>query len=526
MKLNKRLIINGHVRKLVEEQVVLELSAGGRATFVVEGEVQPRDLVELHLGYQDELVRYFDGYVTKVQPAQTGFTRLIARERAGLLAARWPMSIQHPTVSEIIEQLSVDTGLRFALPEQEYVVKRIANFTSQGTGYQLLSNIGRAFEIDDFVWYQQSDGHIYLGRFSDSRWPERAVELDASLSHEQLGGESMTLAMMPSVRPGALVSGKRITQVHFANTDMTLYWQQGEPVDKRKMQFLFPELASGHHLPTLAKVMAITDYCEAGQHHHPFRPRYAVDVQLLDEHGRVDALVPLYKSVPLPVVIGGAEQGQFATPKEGTIVEIAFAYGRNDKPFVRTILGDGWTLPDLKPDEQRVQQRYEVYHHTDASGCHTQATDQVRLIDAFKTIERAESYLAELGQHELQTTQHSKEYVGGQKLIEALGAIELLAGDNVSLATLEHLHVTCGGDWAQVIGNLRDVVIGLDDRVKVLGNQITRIAKDLDASARNMRFTANLITMNGGKGVVQGDCICAYTGRPHSDLSSTVKAGK
>jgi len=34
------------------------------------------------------------------------------------------------------------------------------------------------------------------------------------------------------------------------------------------------------------------------------------------------------------------------------------------------------------------------------------------------------------------------------------------------------------------------------------------------------------IKLNGGKGVVTGDCMCALTGMPHADISSTVKAGK
>ena len=34
------------------------------------------------------------------------------------------------------------------------------------------------------------------------------------------------------------------------------------------------------------------------------------------------------------------------------------------------------------------------------------------------------------------------------------------------------------------------------------------------------------IQLNGGKGVVTGDCICAYTGNPHSDFSQVVKAAK
>lgn len=39
-------------------------------------------------------------------------------------------------------------------------------------------------------------------------------------------------------------------------------------------------------------------------------------------------------------------------------------------------------------------------------------------------------------------------------------------------------------------------------------------------------ITASRIKLNGGKGVVTGDHICAYTGAPHSDCSSTVTAGK
>ncbi|GEM77345.1 hypothetical protein [Vibrio sagamiensis] len=526
MKLNQRLTINGEPQVLVDAQVILELCAGGRATFVVKGEVKPNDLVLFDIGYEAELVRYFDGYVSKAQPAQNGFTRFIARERAGLLASRWPVSIQHATISEIIEQLSFDTGLDFVLPEQDYVYERIANFTSQGSGYQLLSHIGRAFQLEDFVWFQQSDGQIYLGEFTESRWHSRPITIDPALAKRAKNGESMTLAVMPSVRPGVVLNDKRITQVHLQQGNMTLYWAQGPSSEKRKMHYLFPELAAGHHLPKLARVVAITDQSQAGQENHPFRPRYAVDVQLLDQHGRDDALVPLYKAVPLPTGIGGPEQGQLAMPTEGSIVEIAFAYGCSDKPFIRTVLGDGWPLPSLAPGEQRTQQRHEVYWHTDAAGHHRQSTDQTRLIEAFQTTERAEQHTSEFGLHELCTVEHSQEFIGGQKRIEAMGAIDVLAGDTMNLATLESMHLASGGEWAQVIGQLRDVVVGLDDKLTVLGNQVIKVEKDIEASAKNMRFSADLITMNGGKGVVQGDCICAYTGKPHSDLSSTVKAGK
>lgn len=336
----------------------------------------------------------------------------------------------------------------------------------------------------------------------------------------------MKLGAIPSVRPGAIINGQRITQVHFQNTDITLYWESEMNAEKRKINYLFPELAAGHHLPRLARVKAVTDQSQVGHENNPFRPRYAVDVQLLDENGLPDEEVPLYKAVPLPTVIGGSEQGQFATPTEGTIVEIAFAYGRSDRPFIRTILGDGWSLPELEPEELLTQQRHEVFERIDAAGNHTQATDQTRLIEAYEELHQVDKYLAEFGSHEVTVNQHSKENIGGQKLIEVLGRFEVMAGDDITLGSLANIHLTNGGDWVQIIGQLRDVVIGLDDKLKVLGNKVTNVEKDITATAKNMRYTANLITMNGGKGVVQGDCICAYTGKPHSDLSSTVKAGK
>ncbi|EHR6439687.1 hypothetical protein CV742_19625 [Vibrio parahaemolyticus] len=66
----------------------------------------------------------------------------------------------------------------------------------------------------------------------------------------------------------------------------------------------------------------------------------------------------------------------------------------------------------------------------------------------------------------------------------------------------------------------------LNQRIKVLEDKLEEITNHKTTTAKKIIEVADLITMNGGKGVVQGDCICAYTGKPHSDLSSTVKAGK
>jgi phage baseplate assembly protein V len=42
----------------------------------------------------------------------------------------------------------------------------------------------------------------------------------------------------------------------------------------------------------------------------------------------------------------------------------------------------------------------------------------------------------------------------------------------------------------------------------------------------NIIANGSNIKLNSGKGVVTGECICQFTGKPHSDISSTVTAGK
>lgn len=58
---------------------------------------------------------------------------------------------------------------------------------------------------------------------------------------------------------------------------------------------------------------------------------------------------------------------------------------------------------------------------------------------------------------------------------------------------------------------------------------------DVEMNCRNAKIRADTVLVDspkvdlggsGGKGVVTGDCICPYTGNPHADLSSIVKATK
>lgn len=461
MKLTKRLTIGSQITELVSHYLVLELSAGGRGIVTVKGNVTKGQLVSFDIGYNNQLVRWFTGYICKVTPAGNGTNKIMVRELSGILAERYPVSIRHATMRQVVTKLAQDTGLSFVIPEAAtYTDTPIANFTSQGTGYQLLHNLFRAFAVPDGVWYQQQDGQIYVGGYQQCRWATRPVEIPKELSQEQ-NNNNWKLLAMPAMRPGAVVNNNRINQVELSGDTMTISWLTNKADAnqlERQVKTAFPELAGGYHLPRFACVVAISDSAAAGDINNPFRPRYAVDVQLLDEDGQPDTAVPVYKAIQLPVMFAGAEQGLLQYPLEGALVEIGFAYGRADKPFIRTILGTGFPLPAIEPGEQLQQQRAEVYQRTDTAGNQTTSTDQTQQHSAYHKITEADLYEIKAGSVHAKVNQHWVEEIAGKKVIEALGAVDVLAGDDLTLGALGNMRTATAGELTETIGKLRHSV--------------------------------------------------------------------
>jgi hypothetical protein len=150
-----------------------------------------------------------------------------------------------------------------------------------------------------------------------------------------------------------------------------------EKVIHRIVRRLFPELTNQLHLPRWGKVVALPELpTEDGERGSDlFYPRYAVDVQLLDENG-TETKSKVLQAVPLPLPGAGDKAGRLEPPAPGSIVEIGFAYGRADKPFIRTVLPFGWDLPAIKEGEVKTQVREGVYHHIDDQGNFENKTDK------------------------------------------------------------------------------------------------------------------------------------------------------
>jgi len=385
-------------------EIVIDLSDTGRGFITAKTDTDTTGaIVRFDVGYNTTAFRWFTGYVERDQPADNGFRRLLVREMSGVFEKRWPLSLQHPTLRQVAQELTESSGVQFILPTADYAERPIPHFVHSGTGWQLLNSLGKAFAVPDYIWQQLPDGSVWLGSWPHSRFAGLPVEIPNEYAAAAGGGNSITLPLIASVRPGAMVNGQRITRVAIKDGDMTLTWTPltagGAPKIKapfqRQLEQLNPEIASGLHLPKFARVENYAEPANLGDIADPFRPKYAVGVQLLDENGQDSKGTPAYPAVPLPVTMGGDECGFMQYPPPGTLVELAFQDGRQDKPFIRQVLPNNASLPGIKPGEQLQQQRAGVFQRVTAPGDWHRETDQAikevsstRMVEADKVTQK------------------------------------------------------------------------------------------------------------------------------------------
>lgn len=249
---------------------------------------------------------------------------------------------------------------------------------------------------------------------------------------------------------------------------------------------VYPELSAGLHLPRLARVMGPTDSAALGDQSDPFRPRYAVNLQLLDENGAAAADTPVYNAVPLPVPMAAAEGGLFQYPPEGALVEVGFAEGRPDKPLIRQTLADGQALPDIKPGEQLQQQRAGVSQRVTQAGTWQRETDQA--------IEESSSQRRVTSDQENRTTTARTTLVQANDTTTVLGTAKLLAGAAVQLADGDYT-IGASGNLVSRCSKDRIGDVGQNDSLKVGGTlteQIQGIRRSVAAAQELLAPTIRL----------------------------------
>lgn len=133
---------------------------------------------------------------------------------------------------------------------------------------------------------------------------------------------------------------------------------------KRLVFRMFPELSGGLHLPQWGRVEKVYTVEQAAQSTQ-FEPLYCIDIQPLNAQGKPNTKLPVFPKVPLPATGAGGSRGLYAYPKVGALVELGFIMGHPDKPFIRTILVEGATVPTLGTDDVLLSKDAGNYYRID-----------------------------------------------------------------------------------------------------------------------------------------------------------------
>ncbi len=241
---------------------------------------------------------------------------------------------------------------------------------------------------------------------------------------------------------------------------------------KKVVLKLFPELSAGYHLPLFAQVVGVRETPNEGDVSEAFRPRYAVDVQILTEQGKVNPAFPTFYDVMLSLPVAGHEMGQFAYPEIGSWVELAFAYGSPNRPFIRSVLPHNLTLPSVEQGEQRWQHNPESFMRMDKDGNHDRITDLTitdislnRVIEAMKVVETFHQ------QHKY-VDSNDTEVIGAIKRIQAFGAVVVESGGVLDLSAVNHIRLTTKAN--AIIKALGDMTTDIDgDASATIGGKST-----------------------------------------------------
>jgi|GEM_PF-1667106 len=263
---------------------------------------------------------------------------------------------------------------------------------------------------------------------------------------------------------------------------------------KKIIMELLPELAGGLHLDRYARVLAAGDSPTEGATSERFRPRYAVDLEILGPDMEPDASFPKYSAVPLPVSVGGGqESGTFSFPEAGALCVVGFAYGRQDHPIIRQIFPLGTSLPALERGEVLMQQGPTSFQRVDAQGnWRRETTADINENSLGRTV-KAENYSADLGNENRSVAAHSTESVGSCKTIEAGTVLTLVAGLRADMGSLGALNLTAGGDSTHSTAGTAQETVGKDHASKVTGNRQIDIAGNRGLTVQG----ADTITVEG-----------------------------
>lgn len=219
-----RAYVNDEKINIKDHWIVLQASAPGTCQISVNQSVEQFSQVAVDLGWGKMIDRVFTGYVERVMPAVNGWYTLFCRELSAALSFNYSVMLRHPTMRQVLTELTKQSGVQFVIPEQAYAQTAIPCFYSDGSGYSILDNIGRVFKINDFIWQQQGNGKVFVGSYAYSFWADKPITIPNNIMSGHQGGKTAIMTAAPMIKPNVTANNERLQKVEFQETEMTLSW--------------------------------------------------------------------------------------------------------------------------------------------------------------------------------------------------------------------------------------------------------------------------------------------------------------
>ena len=223
MNFVERLYVGKDAVQVSDAIVELRWRQAGSAQFTTTKEPDIKKIVAYEVGFKNDLTRVFVGYIESYRQRADNQYRVFCRELAGRLREPLLISMQHPTLENLLEVVQQKTGLTFILPDSDYSIRKVPYTVNHGTGYNLLDSIGRTWNIRKYFYQQSGDGRIFVGSWLDCVWSKNPFSVPAKI-FAQVGQHEAVLPVLPQLRPGAVINEQRIRTIKIEQHKMLVSW--------------------------------------------------------------------------------------------------------------------------------------------------------------------------------------------------------------------------------------------------------------------------------------------------------------
>lgn len=223
MKLHKQLFIGDDEYQIESDDVFHNLFSPSKAFIKIVSNSKQSGIVKLFAGYnRQQMQPVFIGYIENCETCGDKLQLLFCRELIAALNQRFAISLPHPTLQDVTNNISSKTGLQFLLPQKPYTQKLGRNINNVGSALYLLQSLGAVFDIDGYITIQLRTGEIWIGAWQDSPVFDSGADISQKLITSSGVVNKQEINYIPKLRCGMRINGLVVIAIRSRANNMQI----------------------------------------------------------------------------------------------------------------------------------------------------------------------------------------------------------------------------------------------------------------------------------------------------------------